>query len=477
MMPEDVPWPTTPWREYPDYGFVYLHFVAQIACEDLPADLWGGLGPRTGWLLLFLDAQEPCIDPMKTALQVVHIQELGPERPAPEGTQPMRNELYTGYSFDFYRSPEEVPSTWRRWPVDIVAFPNEMDPELLGEVQPDAVAVRPPRMTAEALYEGAEIESRWPITKYERNSRDEAAWPFTWRGALYVVDSIIRNVTSRRPVELESPYIDWFEDSDWPAREIPRLQAEKDHLVRRLAASEARLAEEQDTETRAKAQKSLDHHRARLAERSEVLRLFEEHRDAAGLLSLRSRVKTSMKTHNDWLRNRLPDLQVLREAILKHDLDSSLSVEEFRPIFNQLSETKSGYLNVTSEGGGRVVQTFETSLLDYAGRGFGAARGEVATDLYVKSAKARSLIPQALLESCEPKWRMVKRPHRMGGWHDGIQSSTGDISSDNLLLFQIASDDPMQWCWGDDGAYFVFISASDLSAGRFDRIDWRFETY
>lgn len=29
-------------------------FVGQIALTDLPADIWGGLGPKTGWLLFFL---------------------------------------------------------------------------------------------------------------------------------------------------------------------------------------------------------------------------------------------------------------------------------------------------------------------------------------------------------------------------------------------------------------------------------------
>ena len=28
-----------------------LHFVAQLDCASLPQELWGGLGPREGWLL------------------------------------------------------------------------------------------------------------------------------------------------------------------------------------------------------------------------------------------------------------------------------------------------------------------------------------------------------------------------------------------------------------------------------------------
>ena len=31
-----------------------LHFIAQICCADLPENLWEGMGPRKGWLLLFV---------------------------------------------------------------------------------------------------------------------------------------------------------------------------------------------------------------------------------------------------------------------------------------------------------------------------------------------------------------------------------------------------------------------------------------
>src|ERR1044072_7773088 len=31
-----------------------LHFLGQIDCAALPRDIWGGLGPRTGWLAFFV---------------------------------------------------------------------------------------------------------------------------------------------------------------------------------------------------------------------------------------------------------------------------------------------------------------------------------------------------------------------------------------------------------------------------------------
>ena len=45
------------------------------------------------------------------------------------------------------------------------------------------------------------------------------------------------------------------------------------------------------------------------------------------------------------------------------------------------------------------------------------------------------------------------RPHRMGGFHDGVQSEPSENPLGQMLLMQIASDDEMYWCWGDIGAY------------------------
>jgi uncharacterized protein YwqG len=37
------------------------------------------------------------------------------------------------------------------------------------------------------------------------------------------------------------------------------------------------------------------------------------------------------------------------------------------------------------------------------------------------------------------------------------------------LLFQIATDDAMNWCWGDAGAYYAFIEPDDLERLAFSK--------
>ena len=186
-----------------------------------------------------------------------------------------------------------------------------------------------------------------------------------------------------------------------------------------------------------------------------------------------------MEAFNDWVQDRLPDLQALRAVILAHDLDSALTAQEFRPLFERLAAMKGACLRIDSDvlSKGPFVRTVETCLVNWARRGFGAALGEAVTELYVKSADARALIPRALRERYEPKWRRVERPHRMGGWHDGIHSEPRCEPSASVLLFQIGADDAMQWSWGDAGAFFVFIEGADLKAGRFDRLQWWHENH
>jgi uncharacterized protein YwqG len=50
-----------------------------------------------------------------------------------------------------------------------------------------------------------------------------------------------------------------------------------------------------------------------------------------------------------------------------------------------------------------------------------------------------------------------------------VQSAATIGPTDRLLLFQLASDGAMQWCWGDAGAYYIYLGPADLRRGDFDR--------
>ncbi|MFT3940301.1 DUF1963 domain-containing protein [Rhodopseudomonas sp.] len=72
---------------------------------------------------------------------------------------------------------------------------------------------------------------------------------------------------------------------------------------------------------------------------------------------------------------------------------------------------------------------------------------------------------------------LSNRPHRMGGYHDGVQSDATERPASQLLLLQIASDSGMDWCWGDGGAYYFWIKPHHLDAEDFSGVEMRLECH
>jgi hypothetical protein len=127
-----------------------------------------------------------------------------------------------------------------------------------------------------------------------------------------------------------------------------------------------------------------------------------------------------------------------------------------------------------------VPAPVSTSLVALAARGFGAALSEVTADLYVASPAHRALIPEPVLARCEPRWRALdeNRPHRIGGaLDDGVQSTPAPGPRSQVLLFQTATDNAMQWCWGDSGPVYVTVDVPRLEAHDFSAIDAWLESH
>jgi hypothetical protein len=82
-----------------------LHFLGQIACSALPSEIWGGLGPRSGYLAFFAGVAG------SIRATVIHSSELGPERRAP-AAWPDDFLSYDGRQERFRELYERMPS-WR----------------------------------------------------------------------------------------------------------------------------------------------------------------------------------------------------------------------------------------------------------------------------------------------------------------------------------------------------------------------------
>lgn len=87
QMPDHIPWPRT------DRNGAPLHFIAQIACADLPDRIWKGRGPRDGWLLLFVDVLQMEETGDGGLVKVLHVHKLGSEREPPEDMPTVRHAL------------------------------------------------------------------------------------------------------------------------------------------------------------------------------------------------------------------------------------------------------------------------------------------------------------------------------------------------------------------------------------------------
>lgn len=111
-----------PGAAWPQIREVPGQFIAQIACADLPADIWDGLGPRRGSLALF-------IHPRDGDAALVHVHEAGEPVDPPHPVDPGGSFFapYGGLRFG-----DLMPFTraaFPEWPVDLVAVrPGDADP-------------------------------------------------------------------------------------------------------------------------------------------------------------------------------------------------------------------------------------------------------------------------------------------------------------------------------------------------------------
>lgn len=112
-LPRNIEWPT--------HDGVPCMFLAQISCTELPSPLWGGAGPRTGWLAFFVGEKNA------NYIHVMHVAATGPERAPPKGTS-----LQTGWcNSRFGRAPV---------PPDLVSFDAPRWPIRIDPITPKAIA-------------------------------------------------------------------------------------------------------------------------------------------------------------------------------------------------------------------------------------------------------------------------------------------------------------------------------------------------
>ena len=462
MMPAHLEWPRAVSPDRIDEGEVPLHFVAQLACADFPDDLWAGLGPRTGWLLLFLNPLDSQGDDPRL-FKLLHIDALGEERQPPEDIRPVVDEELADGDYQWVRSASDIPAVWRRWPIDLVAVPNEAHDDGYR------ISVTPKGFAA-TLHDGAEIAEKRALAAGEP--------PFSWRGALYVVDSLLRELVLPPAAALVGPALrEALDRPGFVASIIPELRAREQEWLNEgegaILFKEEPLRE-RERELRDRIEPLAAERQARL---DRLAAFIVEHPSAAAIAK---RAEADARSEAEWRRSAAERLAAIREQILSRPLDSALAGSDWEALAADLAEQRHHRWMVewTSRNSAFpvMIEEQDRSLLDLAGPGLHGAVVELAGD-YQGDPALRPLVPAALLARLEPHWRALtdNRPHRVGGYHDGLQSEPEDGPQPEVLLFQLASDDAMHWNWGDGGAYFLFIAPRELAAGRFDKAEIRLE--
>ncbi|MCR2833410.1 DUF1963 domain-containing protein [Parerythrobacter lacustris] len=432
MMPDGVEWPRAAGSEYPEKGERPLHFLAQIACEDLPPDLWGGIGPRTGWLLFFIDPNS-CTAEAEGDRAVIHTPELGTERAPPADLGPVHDKVYTGGSYNWLGA-DEVPNVWRRWPVDIVQVANRL-------TQREGYKTASPDDFAQVLYQGA------PVAKENRPSGLPVLRPQTFAQARAAVEALARSL--RYKVR---------DGVDARAREPLLADDGKDRLMAHLHSQIERI--EADSDAPLSEQRAKTH--------AFVTRIIAEFEplDAQQIIEHIGAIDAKRIA---W-REKVAGLADRIAALLAEHGDAELAAEHWEELQATFADKRLQYVELGYRDWGDKPDPF--ILLgpsDTAALVPPKGMNDIAVEYYL-DPEQRHRLPDDFLAAHQPVWRTLynNRPHRMGGYHDGLQSEPiEDPEWRNMLLLQIATDIGMDWCWGDSGAYYFWIKPEHLARGDF----------
>ncbi|MDN3721041.1 DUF1963 domain-containing protein [Roseibium salinum] len=157
------------------------------------------------------------------------------------------------------------------------------------------------------------------------------------------------------------------------------------------------------------------------------------------------------------------------DGYLAQDPDTQLPVGEWDRVEAWLKRTRTSYFDFTFRGEAKdISRRFagherEVSLLSlYDAKAIGLH--EFVSDYYVDPHR-RSLIPAAVLAQFEPWWRQLydNRPHRVGGEFDALQSTPRIGPTGSLTLLHLASDNAMNWAWGDSGIVYFELTTKKTS--------------
>lgn len=454
MMPDCAEWPRGVNPEKADEGEVPLHFIVQICCADLPAELWGGLGPRAGWLRLFHNGNScDCED--NGLWRFVYTEELGVERQLPAGIGVIHDGVYTGGSA-WTKNRNSYPG----WPIDLISVANTLRHE--GQRSWPT-----PDDFESVLYPDFEVQrDRHRLPKLP---------PFSRRVLRDGLRAALSQFSKPMPESAvaENRVRMFSLPSNFALARTEPMQRE----LRAIEILAKRTAEASDVEAvqpdeLAELIANTPHILSLRADRFASEMMFEKHCTPEAVIG---EIEADHRAWIAWRQEVAHWLEEWLQGLQGDQLDCALNAEDLGRLHLLAGAPPSVRWEMRSEGGtsgnpgylglSRVEETVGNL---HFGRSAASDQNELL-EYYLDPAR-RKLLPAKYLPAFEAYWRSLysNRPHRIGGYHDGVQSDAVEGPQERLLLIQLATDDAMQFCWGDAGAIYAMIKPADLAAGRFN---------
>ena len=209
----------------------------------------------------------------------------------------------------------------------------------------------------------------------------------------------------------------------------------------------------------------------RIAKMKRTMERLKGHIDSAAEQALSDAITANAAGTPGWWADQGPKLEAIKDTIAKNDPDTRLPPEEWAALYAELASIRREVVSPERRYDGDRRDGLSWQVISPVDRAWThmSAR-EHYLHLYAHSPALRDLIPADTQDKVAQIARAINwgRPHRMGGLADPLQ---GDIGPDDPpLLFQIASDDALNWMWGDAGAIYLRTSEAELLACKFQGI-------
>src|SRR5262249_40093817 len=272
--------------------------------------------------LLFVDVLQMEDNGDGGLVRVLHIDRLGPERQPPDDMPTVRHAMadYIGRFEPKIR--DGVSKLWRRWPVDLVVQQVPAPPSEDSET-----GWEPLQVTGADLYGAPEDDEN--IDHFA----EVEPTPLTWRGALYVIEALMRDFSEdkyARKLGGLAKVPEW--EPGWLAKAIANSEATRVQHVAELAEATTKMQQrspELSPKGRAMLEDDLRDKRYLTSAAERSLADLARFSRPASEDALAAEIARVGEAHLSWVETQRSELKRMHRHILTQDLDALMGDESW----------------------------------------------------------------------------------------------------------------------------------------------------